>query len=119
MTTKNEENDVAVPTKSQLRGQLFSTNKQRRKIVVNGVDMELLPASIGYIDTLSKNGEGVDVIINTLIDHAVWPGTDEKIFTIGDRDAIRNIELEAIREAIKVINEVFDLDGEIEETAKN
>ena len=97
--------------KAALRAQALGSRKVKSKIVtINGVEVELRQQSLAKIlapanDKLSQ----IDRAVLNFIDHAYYPGTDERIFEPTDLDVIKSWPFD--KEWIDVQTSIAELSG--------
>ena len=112
---------VQAPTAKDLRSQVFAkaSKPQRLPFTFNGVPMEFVQPNIAKMyGSERSSAEGKSFIVFAMIENAYAPGTNEKIFTPEDYDAIMEMPIGAEMSKItKLVTEMFGLN--VEEEAKN
>lgn len=97
--------------KAAFRAQALGSRKVKSKIVmINGVEVELRQQSLAKIlspanDKLSQ----IDRAVLSFIDHAYFPGTDERIFAPTDLDVIKSWPFD--KEWIDIQTSIAELSG--------
>lgn len=72
-----------------LRAKLFRNKKFKTKTLdLFGVIVELRQPSVGQIANLSDSADGKTALVNTLVQYAYVPGSDEKMFDEADKNDI-------------------------------
>lgn len=108
-----QEKATPVQTAVQVRGKIFSTkNKKRlsRFIQFFGAEIELRQPSLGDIAKMNDEGTQHSAIVQTLINYAYIPGTDEKVFDETHADDLNALPFDnnfvRVSEAIRALTQV-------------
>lgn len=102
-------------TRDELRAAIFSTKQANViPVVFFGANIELRQPSLGDILKAQKNEDREAAVIETLIDYAYVPETDEKVFEKADASAMKALPFGAdflrVTKALETLTEVNFLD---------
>lgn len=93
MTETETETEVEIRlTRDEIRKTALAHRPVKKKIIrFHGVDIELRQPSLGDVIRAQGEDDRTKGVINTLIDYAYVPGTDEKVFEEADADVLMNM----------------------------
>lgn len=111
----SESNQVAKPTRDEIRGRIFSGKKLKSKLVdFFGEEIELRQSSFGAIIDAQSKEDRESAILEALINQAFVPGTEEKVFEEGDFATLKALpfggDFLKVSKALEELTEVNFLD---------
>lgn len=92
MSSDNKEAVPYVPTRAELRSKLLSTKQlKKEEVEFFGTKIELRQSTFGDLLKAQSQEDRQSVIIEALLNQAYVPGTDERIFEVGDIETLKTL----------------------------
>lgn len=103
-------------SRDAIRAAIFKSSTPNSKIVVfKGMKIEIRQPTLGDVIRAQENPDRQSGVIQTLIDHAYVPGTNEKVFDLADVDGLKAMpfgkDFIEVSNALTELSEVNFLDS--------
>jgi hypothetical protein len=108
-------NTTEKPNRNDVRAKIFAAKKNKSKEVeFFGAVIELRQPTLGDILSARDSDNRQSAVIETLVNYAYIPGTDEKVFEMADAEAFKKMPFGAdfirVSNALEELSEVNFLD---------